>query len=261
MNKSISHIQLDKQTPVPLYYQLKKQLLHLVESGELKEGDMLPAEKDLCEQLSISRPTVRQALNELVDEGYLSRFKGKGTFVSKPKVKDRFLSKLQSFNSEMRNKGMVPKTEVISVAKMPGNPEINERLELSYDDALLYLSRIRYADDIPLVYVETYLPYKGFEPLLEGDYTKDSLYDLLEQLLGIRITYARREIEAVAGRKKEAAYLDVPANTPICLVRSVAYAEGRDLPVEYSVARYRGDRTRFSVDTYRYGQTPSDASK
>jgi len=249
--KQIEDIQVDKTVPIPLYYQLKTQLLSLIESGVLKPGDALPAENSLASQLDISRPTVRQALSDLVDEGYLVRFKGKGTFVGKPKVKDRFLSKLQSFNTEIIEKGMLPRTDVLALERIPGNAVCSARLGLPEDEPLIYLKRIRYADDEKVVYLETFIPYRKYSRLMQIDFTTASLYTSLETLYGVRVNRARREIEAVTLNQDEAKLLDIPIHKAVCLVTSVAYAENTETPVEYSIARYRGDRTKFAVETLR----------
>lgn len=251
MNNLLKGVKLDKKVPIPLYYQLKKGLLGLIESGKLVEGDMLPAENILCELFQISRPTVRQALAQLEDEGLLSRHKGKGTFIARPKVKNFFLSQLESFNDEISSKGMTPHTVVLELSQVVGRPECNAKLELPFEEPLLLLSRLRFADGVPVVFLETYLPYKRFECLLKCDFINESLYYQMERSCGARVLYARREIEAAAARHKEAEHLGISVGRPICLVRSVAYAVDIEKPVEYSIARYRGDRMKFSVDTYR----------
>lgn len=251
MTDYLNNIKIDKNTPIPLYYQLKCQLLEMINNNMLETGEMLPAEPDVCEQLSISRTTVRQAFSELVDEGYLIRFKGKGTFIAKPKVKDRFLSKLESFNEEMHSKGMTPRTKVLALEEIPGNPDCNSHLGIPLDKPLIHLCRVRYADDTPMVYLDTYLPAQQYQKLLKVDFTVASLYEELERIYGIRVSNAHREIEAVPARKKEAEYLEITPIRPICFVRTVSYAGDRGKPIEYSLARYRGDRTKFEVETYR----------
>lgn len=251
MDRGLSRITLDRNIPIPLYYQLKKQILELVEKGELLPGDMLPPENDLCEVLQVSRPTIRQAFRELVEEGYLIRYKAKGTFVAAPKVKDQFLSKLESFNQEMLDKGMVPKTVVLALEQLPGTPEFNEKLNLPFDAPLIHLSRLRSADDVNTVYLDTYLSYDRFPGLLDINFTIHSLYQVLEESYHVRVDRAQREIEAVNARKNEAALLDIAPNKALCLVRTLSYEAGAAQPVEYSIARYRGDMTKFTVEIYR----------
>jgi GntR family transcriptional regulator len=251
MDQTLFAIKLDKNVPIPLYYQLKKQILAMIESSALKEGDMLPPESELCELLEISRPTIRQAFGELVIEGYLNRYKGKGTFVSTPKVAARFLSKLETFNDEMTAKGMKPRTEVLALEKLTGPHEAGERLGIPLDSPLIYLSRLRSADGVPLVFVETFLPYGQYAGLMDVDFENASLYDSLEKLFRVRVSRVQREIEAVNAKPKEADLLRIAKNRAISLVKTLAYSDSSPSPVEFSIARYRGDLNKFSVDIFR----------
>jgi GntR family transcriptional regulator len=244
-------IKLDKNVPVPLYYQLKKQIYTLIEEAVLKEGTMLPPENEFCELLHVSRPTIRQAFSELVSEGYLSRYKGKGTFVSKPKVEERFFSKLESFNREMLSKGLTPKTVVMVLEELPGPQEANEKLEIPLDAHLIHLGRLRLADKIPLVYVDTFLPYEQYRKLMKVDFSVKSLYDSLEKFCHVRVNRVRREIEAINAYKRDAELLQIAKNKAISLVKTIAYSEDAPLPVEFSIARYRGDMNKFTVDIFR----------
>lgn len=250
MENFASKISLDKTIPIPLYYQLKQQMLVMIEQGMLNENDMLPPENELCNSLDVSRPTIRQAFKELVDEGHLKRYKGRGTFVSKPKIEAHFLCKLESFNDEIRAKNMTPRTEVIALEKIDGPHEAEKHLKLPSGSSLIYLSRIRLADGVPLVYVETYIPYDAFSSLMDVDFNEKSLYSTLEDLYGVRIRHVRREIEAVNARRKEAALLDIAFNKAISLVKTIGSIDS-ERSIEYSVARYRGDMNIFNVEIYR----------
>jgi GntR family transcriptional regulator len=251
MDSIFNSIKLDKNIPIPLYYQLKKQILSLIENAAIEEGNMLPPENELCEVLNVSRPTIRQAFSELVNEGYLTRYKGKGTFISNPKVDERFFSKLESFHNEMTAKGLAPQTKVLAIKQLSGPLEASERLGISLDAPLLYLSRLRSVDAVPLVYVETFLSYEQYKRLMEVDFSVNSLYDSLEKLCHVRINRARREIEAINAPRKEAELLHIAKNKALSLVKTVAYSDDTPNPVEFSIARYRGDINKFSVDTFR----------
>jgi GntR family transcriptional regulator len=146
---------------------------------------------------------------------------------------------------------MFPRTDVLALKKIPGNPVCNVRLELPEDEPLIYLKRIRYADDEKVVYLETFIPYRQYAQLMQADFTAESLYESLESLYSVRVNRAHREIEAVTLNQDEAKLLDIPIHKAVCLVTSVAYAENSDTPVEYSIARYRGDRTKFAVEALR----------
>jgi len=251
MTTLFNEITLDKNIPIPLYYQLKQQILEMIETGKLTEGDMLPPENELCAMFSISRPTIRQSLNELVAEGYLTRSKGRGTFISKPKIEARFLSNLESFNNEMHAKNMTPRTDVISLEKITEPHEATEKLQIPPGSPIIHLSRLRLANDTPIVFVDTYLPYDSFSELLTVNFNENSLYDSIEEMYNIRVNRVHREIEAVNSHREEAQLLKIPRNSAVSLVKTVGYSSSHNGPVEYSIARYRGDMNKFSVEIYR----------
>lgn len=250
MPLNIEKFKIEKETPIPLYYQLKQYVLECIQNKELEVGEQLPNEMDLIEILRISRSTVRQALNELVSEGYLYRVKAKGTFVAKPKVDEGFFQKLESFNTEMIQKGLRPSTKVLDLKVIKGIEAINKKLKMNSEEPLIYLRRIRCADQEPVVYFETYLPYAKYPKILEEDFTVESLYSKLEEKYGCRVLRALREIEATIANPEELKYLNINKGAAICLVKTVAF-NSEDIPVEYSIARYRGDRNKFTVELVR----------
>jgi GntR family transcriptional regulator len=251
MTDVFNSIKLDKNIPIPLYYQLKMQILQLIENAVIQAGDLFPPENDLCELLNVSRPTIRQAFSELVNEGYINRYKGKGTFVSTPKVNDKFFSNLETFHDEMAEKGLKPNTVVIKLEKINGPHEANERLSLELNAPLIYLSRVRSVDRVPLVYVETFLPYNEYQKLMLVDFMANSLYDSLEKIYQIRVDRVRREFVAVNAHQKEAELLHTTRNKALSLVKTIAYSSNIPTPVEFSIARYRGDLNKFSVEVSR----------
>ena len=244
-------ISLDKNVPIPLYYQLKSQMLSLIEKGIVTEGDMIPPENEFCDMLSISRPTVRQAFNELVSEGYIHRFKGRGTFVAKRKVAAHFLSDLDTFNNEMLAKGLTPRTELLALKIRSDYPKANEHLNISPYSPLIYLNRRRFANNVPIVLVETYLSYEAYPKLLNVDLANKSFYESMEELYGVRIAHVKREIEAVNALKKEAELLEIATNKAVTLVKTFGYTDGLPNPVEYSVAKYSGEMNKFHVELRR----------
>lgn len=243
-------LSVDKNAQTPLYYQIKQQILHQISTGALRLGDLLPPEAEICEKLNISRPTVRQAMGDLVAEGYLTRRKGIGTFVSRPKIEGGFFQKLQSFDEEMRQKGLVPSTKVLRLNLVDGKSSISEKLKLRPEEKLIFLERLRFANEEPIVWVETYLPYARFPRLLGVDFERQSLYKELEHSYLAPVERVVREIEAVNASAQEAELLRIPKNAALCFVKTVAY-DYNGVPVEYSRAHYRGDRNRFSVELHR----------
>lgn len=242
-------IQLDKNTPIPLYYQLKEEILKNIRSGVYEQGSMVPKEQDFCEGLAISRTTVRQAITELVHEGWLYRIKSKGTFVSKPKISQDFIKKLEPFNEQIARLSMVPRTKMVELAVIPAEKQVAENLRLPEGTQVIYLYRVRYADDEAIVAIKTYLPFARCGFVMQHDFEKESLYNVLSQSEETRVCMAHRVIEAVEAEQEDVRHMDIRPGKPIQLFRTVGYNVYEE-PIEYSIARYRGDRNTFDVKIY-----------
>ena len=249
MDFSVLNRKIDRNSPVPLYHQLKQLLMEEISSGELKPDTLLPPEMEICRMLNFSRPTVRQALNAMVSEGYLVRKKGKGTFVSRPKLEANFIQKLESFHQEMSHLGMIPSTEVLRLEIVPGIPGYNERLNLNDNEDLVLLERLCRGDGEPLVYQESYLPASRFAGLVQEDLSAHSLYRTLHERFGTDVVHIHRQIEAVNASHTVANLLKIARSQAICLVENVAYDQ-LGVPVEYNLSRYRGDRNKFTMDMH-----------
>lgn len=239
--------QLKRDVPIPLYYQLSQLIRKDIEDGTYQPGDAMPTEAEFCVALSISRPTVRQSMGELVKEGVLDRIKGKGTFVSHPKVEANFIQKLEGFHISMLSKGMQPRTEVLQLEIVPAIPEYNSILQIALDQPLLLLRRLCFADDIPMVSLECYLPGKRFAGLVKEDLVNNSLYTLFAAHYDTDVVHVHRQIEAVNAGQREADLLGVQKGKALCLVHNIAYDQN-GVPVEYNIAYYRGDRNKFTME-------------
>jgi GntR family transcriptional regulator len=238
---------LNKHVPIPYYYQLKEILLEYITKHHSDRERPIPTEVELSAHFGISRPTVRQAINELVVEGYLLRQKGKGTFITKPKISQSFLQVLDSFNSEMMKKGLQPSTMVLGMEVIKSDDNVAETLNIPIGSDVIQLRRLRYANGEPIVYVVTYLPYSRCYPILEKNLQVESLYELLRQVCGLTLLKAVRNLEAVLAGEYEAKLLDVEKGAPIQYIKSVTYLTD-ETPIEYSLARYRGDRSQFTFE-------------
>lgn len=238
---------IDKKLPIPLYYQLKAQLLQAFDAGVFVAGDKLPTEVELCEMLEISRPTVRQAYNELISEGYIMRLKAKGTFVSQQKVEGYFFQKLGSFDEEMKSLGLAPSTRVLLAEIIPASMEYKERFSC---ETLFHLKRLRFADNKEMVYVDTYLPYVKFAGIEKNDFVKRSLYHVLEDEYDCVVSYVDRVVEAKRPDADTKKQLKMEDDAIILQVVTTAYTK-EDVPIEFSIARYHGDRNKFKMRLIR----------
>lgn len=235
---------LNKEIPIPLYYQLKEILLE--EIKQAAPGTSLPTELELCEQFDISRPTVRQAINELVVEGYLTRMKGKGTFIAEPKIQQDFLIVLKSFGEEMQEKGLVPTTKVLGVEKTVCDEKISAALNIPPGSGVIKLTRLRFADNVPIVLVVTFLPLDKLPDILLKDFENDSLYHIIEKEYGYKIERAKRTLEARIATE-EARLLEIKKGDPIQFIQTIAYLDD-GTPIEFSLAEYRGDKSEFTFE-------------
>lgn len=241
---------LNMDPRIPLYYQLMQLFRQQIEEGEYQPGDSFPSENELCERFGVSRPTVRQALNELVREGLLHRIKGKGTFVSAPKIQQDFMQKLVSFTEEMQQKGLKGTTRVLSLQVVPALKNVAAYLTLAIEEPVFQLDRLRFINDEPIVVVTTYLPQKYCPTLNQQDLNNQSLYKTLEDQYSIRISRARRILEVIAATEEYAKLLEIDVGAPIQLSRTIAWDQ-YNRPIEFSIARYRGDRSQFTIDLIR----------
>jgi len=254
-NKGIDH-----NSPLPYYFQLKQLLAEEIESGRWQPEQQIPSEFELCEQFGVSRTVVRQAINNLVQDGLLYRQKGKGTFVAKPKILEGLAQNLSGFYEDMVARGLKPVTKVLEQTKVKANRKVAEYLELSLGDPVIKIDRLRFVNDEPFVLVTTYLPYEICPSLLEEDLNSQSLYALLEDKYGLKIHRGRRTLEAVAADEHEAYLLKVRVGAPLMLINSVSYlADGR--PIEYFHALHRGDRSKFEVALIRVRNHSSSAKE
>ena len=150
---------------LPKYYLLKKGILNKIETGEYQEGAMIESERELMERYQFSRITVRKAIDELVNEGYLYRIQGKGTYV-KGDSQSQDLFCLNSCTEDVRRLGRTPSKKTKEAAKCPADAKRAKHLNISPGDIVHKFGRITYADNEPLNYTVTYLPEKILTTLL-----------------------------------------------------------------------------------------------
>ncbi len=238
--------QLNKNIPIPLYYQLKELIMEEIKKGNYKSGELIPTENEIGEMFQISRTTVRQAIRELEHEGWLYRVKSKGTFVSKPKINQSFIQALGSFDDQIAKLGRTPHTELLDFKSIKPPEQVAVNLKLEPLEKVIFIHRRRYADNEPIVMVKTYLPYTRCSFVLEHDLANESLYPILSTNEETRIYKIKRLIEAIDAKAYDMKNLNISRGKAIQQFISVGY-NVFDEPIEYSIARYRGDRNSFEV--------------
>lgn len=240
---------LDKNNPIPLYYQLVEQLKEQIQLGDLKPGDQLPSERELSDQHGISRMTVRQAIAYLVQQGLLEVKRGIGTFVAAPKLAHDTLH-LLGFTEEVIQRGGAVTSQVLEQSLVVPSASVAGGLKLDTDAATVKLVRLRLAEAVPLLLETTFLPASLCAGLETEDLTTQSLYSLLETKYGLHLKYARQTLEATIANEYESRLFGIEVGTAMILLEGVTYLE-TDQPVEYFKAVYRGDRFRFELNSQR----------
>ncbi|MCH6267261.1 GntR family transcriptional regulator [Neobacillus citreus] len=239
---------LQSDSVIPLYHQLKERLKQSIDSGDWKPGDQIPSEHQLMNDYNVSRNTAKKAIEELVQDGLLYRVQGKGTFVAKPKLLQQSLMGLYSFSKGFKEKGMVPNDIVIDIREVKPTPEIMEELQVTNEEHVIEMKRLRCVDDDPYILESSFFPKRvvpNMEPLKRVGET--SLYDLLEAEFNIIVNRAIEAFEPVLIRPDESEFLKTEAGKPALLLERTAF-DTSGKPVEFCRSIVRGDRCRFYTE-------------
>lgn len=233
---------INKNSPVPIYHQLEAYIKHQIENGLLKEEELIPSEREFAERFQISRMTVRQAINNLVADGYLNRKKGRGTFVSKKKVEQE-LQGMTSFTEDMLSRGMKPSSKLLSFKIIQADKKTALDLKIAENDPIYKIKRIRLADGAPMALETAYIPVNIIPGLTEEN-SNLSLYQYIEEHLSLTISEATQEIEASIADTHIAETLGIDEGEPILFIVRIAYLQDRT-PFELVKSSFRADRYRF----------------
>jgi GntR family transcriptional regulator len=226
---------------VPRYFAVKVELSQLMRT--MLPGQVLPTERELAEQFSVSRLTVRQAVDQLVLDGKVIRRQGKGSFVSSPKLQQPM--SLVSYTEAMRSKGITPNRILVSCDSHAASVELAQELRMPAGD-VIHLERVLVADDERVGLESTFLPLKRFERLLVEFDPTTSLYAYLRERYGIEFASGAERVETVLASPREALLVGTNPALPMLLLHRVSYdAEGT--PIERVRTLFRGDR--FSLST------------
>jgi len=247
MHEIVNFKKVDFNNPVPYYIQIKDSIRSIIEQKLLKPGDLIPGESEFCEYFNVSRTAVRQALDDLYHEGLIIRKKGKGTFIREPKILERFGQKITGFYQEMTSKAYLIKTDVLQNEIVASNEEIAKYLSKNVGDPLIFLKRLRYLNDEPVLIVSSFLPFDKCKELLTKDFSKISLYEYLENNLGYKLSFGQRSIEATLANTEQAKLLNIRKGDPLLFISSIIFLED-GTPIEFYQSYYRGDRYKFEVE-------------
>jgi GntR family transcriptional regulator len=231
---------LDKSLPVPLYHQLKTVLMTAIDSGKWQPDQQIPNESQLAEMFGVSKITVRQALQDLAQLGYIRREQGRGTFVSKPKFGEG-PRELTSFTEEMLQHRLKPGARVLEQGLTEADPKVAEVLGIGAAAPVYMLKRLRLANGEPLGIQTAHIPAALVPDLERQDMTDLSLYDVLQSRYGLHAARATETYHAVLAQPKTVELLGIAPNSPVFAVERVTrLPNGR--PFEFVYTIMRGDR-------------------
>jgi GntR family transcriptional regulator len=226
--------------------QARDQVLDLIE--QVGVGGAIPSERQLSQDLGVSRLTVRAAIDELAREGYLVRRRGSGTFVSEPKIAQELT--MSSFSEEMRRRGMRPGSKTLSLEVTHAGAYLGRCLHVSPSERIVIAKRLRLADDETMAIETLHVPEALVPGLTRTDFDQTSFYDLLHDRYGIEIVGGVQTIEPTVTNDEESEILGVPLHSPAFQFERTTRSEDGTI-VEFVRSIYRGDRYRLVTELSR----------
>jgi GntR family transcriptional regulator len=237
---------VDLSSAVPYYLQMTQHIEEKIKNGKWKPGSKLPSEQTLCEHFKVSRTVVRQALNALSSADLVATYKGKGSFITQPKMAWQLMQTLSGFYDDAVARGQKVSTRVLELTIVPASEEIAQILQIPEGEPVIKLHRLRFLDDEPVVVVTTYIREQLCPTLVSENFSDQSLYRILREKFNLVITEGIRTIESINAPHALAELLQVPSGAALSVLKSVGYLPN-GVPLEYFVAWHRGDRSRFQV--------------
>lgn len=232
---------------IPMHEQIRKDLLKKIQSGEYPQHSLLPREVELIDIYGVSRPTVRQAIQSLVADGYLERKKRKGTIVRQSKIENEFVKAIESYDIEMSRKGLDLVTKVLTFKVEGASSEIASLLNVAEGTEVYRLIRLRYVEHKPNVLETTYL-IKSLLPddFLNYDFNTKALYSALKEV-GMPVCEVKRKMEVLKADATISDLFGIDEGEPIFFFKTLGLNRN-GVCFEYSTSKYRGDLNSFSFE-------------
>lgn len=233
---------LDRNGPIPLYFQVEQRIEKAIMDGALPAGARLENEVALGERLNLSRPTIRRAIQDLVDKGLLVRRRGIGTQVVHGRVTRGV--ELTSLFDDLNQGKKKPETRLLSYALDKANDTVADRLGVAVGSPVLHIKRVRLADAVPVAVLENWLPEQFFD-ISESELAEFGLYEII-RMRGVAIRVAKQKIGARTSNGAEAALLDIDRGTALLTMERAAF-DSSGKGIEYGSHYYRPDLYSFEV--------------
>ncbi len=233
---------------LPVYYQIKQTLKGWIVNGEFKPGGKIPSENELADRFNVSRLTVRQALSQLVQEGFLNTRRGEGTFVThNEKLINSFSLEFSGFMDDLFYQVSKVTIKSVRLSRIEASKLVREKLDLEDEEKeVVQIKRVRLLRDKVFSYTINYLPTDIGKRIVEKDLLKKPLLKILEQDLNIEFTEASQIIEASFADQEVAEQLGISPGSPVLYLERVMYTKGKK-PVEFVQSSHPGDRYKYVI--------------
>ncbi|MEF9991222.1 MAG: GntR family transcriptional regulator [Romboutsia sp.] len=237
---------INKNSTVPIHVQLSSIIRDMIESGELKEGNSIIPERELCSIQEVSRMTVNKAIVSLVSEGLLYRVQGKGTFVAKSKKKYQF-SSVKGFTDAMKERGIKMRTDILSFEIEIPSEIVKRKLEIDNEESKVYkVVRLRYTDDEPFGLETVYLSEETCRGFTKEMIDNNSLYRVLEEIYNYKIQKANQIMEPLILSEEESELLGTDKGALALKLQRSSYKKDGS-PIEYTISIFRSDKYQYEI--------------
>jgi GntR family transcriptional regulator len=249
---------LDRPDAMPLYARVETVLASEIANKTLPPGAQIPTEDALIGRFEVSRITVRKAIQNLAGRGLVEIRRGKGTFVSEPKITQE-LTELTGFVEDMQALGRHPTARLVAKEVVAADHIVARRLALTTGRRVMRVQRVRLADGVPISFDETYLPLELGNKIIRNNLEAEPIFSLLEQKYSIPLVEADYRLEAVSAEAAVAQALKIETRSPIFLIERTSYTTGNK-PIDYERLHYRGDLIRFVTRLVRHARSKKRGS-
>lgn len=238
---------LDHSTPIPLYFQLRTIILRDIQTGVYPVGTQIPTEIELQHLFGVSRATIRHALDELVNEGWLDRKASKGTFVARPKKTKNVFRSFQPFYQRVEATGQRHRTEVLEMAVIDADETLAAAMRIQPGEKVVSMFRRRYIENDAVLTLRNYLPFSLCGFVLSHDFKEESLYEVLMHNPLSRIAMTRTIISAERSTSEDMKLMGIQKDVPVLVFNNTATSADGTV-VDYAFTRHRGDLSSFEIE-------------
>jgi len=238
---------IDKDNPVPFYYQIQKRIIEAIENSVWKPGELIPSERELSNSFKVSRITTRKALERLMIEGYIKKIKGRGATIAKPKIQEQLFNKVIGTFQDLKESGYEITNKILDFNIIV--PGLEERIALNIVEGenVFNIKRLRFIDGEPYHYSDIFLPVKIYPDFKPGFLENESLINVLETKYGLKIYRLKRVFFPTIANVQEVNLFKIKIGSPMLTFSNTAFLKD-STPIEYTINIIRGDMSKFEIN-------------